>query len=70
MDLKLQRLPDRNPVKLAVGLPPDLHQLLNEYASLYAEAYGQSETIADLIPYMLKAFLESDRAFLKARSGK
>ena len=30
---------------------------------------GQEETIADLIPSMLTAFLDSDRAFAKARSG-
>lgn len=67
-DLKLAQLPDRTPVKLGVSVMPDLHQALNEYAALYAQAYGREEPIADLIPAMLAAFLESDRAFSKGRS--
>lgn len=69
MTLKLPRLPDRNPVKLTVGLPPDLHQALSDYAALYAETYGRTEAVADLIPYMLQGFLDSDRAFLRSRRG-
>jgi hypothetical protein len=67
MDLKLARLPDRNPVKLAISVPPDLHQALADYAALYAQAYGQEESVADLIPFMLRSFLDSDRAFARAR---
>ena len=69
-DLKLARLPDRTPVKLAVQVMPDLHQALVDYAKLYAQAYGQEEAVADLISAMLVAFLESDRSFAKARGGK
>jgi len=36
------------------------------YAALYAEAYSREESVAELIPAMLTAFLESDRAFAKA----
>ncbi|HWU96348.1 MAG TPA: DUF2274 domain-containing protein, partial [Sphingomonas sp.] len=39
------------------------------YAALYKEAYGQEEAVSDLIPSMLTAFLDSDRAFAKARLG-
>lgn len=67
-DLKLGKLPDRVPVKLMVAILPDLHQALQDYAALYAQAYGQEEPIAELIPAMLASFLESDRAF--ARRGK
>lgn len=67
--LKLARLPERTPVKLSISVPPDLHQALADYASLYAEAYGHAETITDLIPAMLAAFLASDREFLRARPG-
>ena len=69
-DLKLATLPDRTPVKLAVQVMPDLHQALVDYTKLYAQAYGQEEAVADLIPAMLTAFLESDRSFAKARGGK
>ncbi|MGQ2931630.1 MAG: DUF2274 domain-containing protein, partial [Sphingopyxis sp.] len=33
----------------------------------YEVAYGKREKPADLIPYMLWAFLESDREFSKQR---
>ncbi len=67
-ELKLAQLPDRTPVKLGISVMPDLNQALNEYAALYAQAYGREESVADLIPAMLAAFLESDRAFSKGRS--
>jgi hypothetical protein len=67
-DIKLGRLPDRTPVKLAITVTPDLHQMLQQYASLYKETYQQEETVAELVPAMLRAFLESDRGFTKART--
>ena len=66
-DLKLAKLPDRTPIKLTVAVLPELHAKLEGYAQLYAEAYGASEPIAELIPAMLNAFLDSDRAFTRAR---
>jgi len=68
-DLRLPKLPDRTPVKLSIQVTPQLFADLTRYAGLYREAYGQEEAIADLIPPMLTAFLDSDRAFAKARSG-
>ena len=65
--LKLAKLPDRTPVKLAITLAPDLKRSLDDYAELYRETYGHSEAVVDLIPHMLAAFLSSDRAFSKAR---
>ena len=44
-----------------------LNQALCDYQKLYAATYGASEKIADLVPFMLEAFLDSDRAFAKAR---
>ena len=64
--LKLAKLPDRTPVKVAVTLSPELNRGLQTYAELYREAYGTSESVAELIPYILKSFLESDRSFAKA----
>ncbi|RJF91468.1 DUF2274 domain-containing protein [Sphingomonas cavernae] len=66
-ELKLAKLPDRTPVKLTISVSPDLHRALNQYAALYSEIYGQEEPIAELIPAMLGSFLESDRAFARAR---
>jgi hypothetical protein len=70
-ELKLAKLPDRTPVKLTISLMPDLHEALTDYAALYAQAYGRDEPITELVPAMLGAFLEGDRAFSRARaSGK
>lgn len=66
-ELKLGKLPDRTPVKLSITLTPDLQGQLQAYASVYAATYGVDEPVADLIPAMLAAFLESDRAFVRAR---
>lgn len=67
--LKLAKLPDRTPVKVTVTLNPDLHRALRDYTALYKAEYGDTETIADLIPYMLASFLDGDRAFTKARKS-
>jgi len=67
VEIKLGRLPDRTPVKLAITITPDLQGALNDYAAIYAQAYGREEPVAELIPAMLTAFLESDRNFARAR---
>lgn len=66
-ELKLAKLPDRTPVKLAITVTPDLLNGLRDYAAIYAQTYGTEEPVADLIPAMLTAFLESDRNFIRAR---
>ena len=68
-ELKLGKLPDRTPVKLSVTVTPDLHQALQDYAALYADAYGRNELVVELVPAMLTAFLDSDRAFARSRSA-
>jgi hypothetical protein len=67
MELKLAKLPDRTPVKIAITVPPELNRKLVLYTELYNTRYaGSEETIADLIPYMLADFLEADKNFAKA----
>jgi hypothetical protein len=66
-DLKLAKLPDRTPVKITISIPPDLHQALAEYAEMYREAYGDAESVQELIPAMLASFLGSDRGFVRQR---
>jgi hypothetical protein len=68
-DLKLGKLPDRTPVKIAITVSPELNRALGQYAELYRAAYGQAEAVADLIPFMLDAFLDGDRGFAKARKS-
>lgn len=65
--LKLQALPDRIPSKLTITLTPDLKKALDDYARLYARTYGAEEPVAELVPFMIEAFLNGDHAFKKAR---
>ena len=68
MDLRLPKLPDRTPVKISVTVSPELNAMLKDYCEVYQRIYpGQKESVADLIPYMLDAFIQSDRGFAKAR---
>lgn len=68
-DLKLGKLPDRTPVKLTITITPDLQSSLQAYASVYAATYGVEEPVVDLTPAMLRAFLDSDRAFDQTRAA-
>lgn len=65
--LKLSRLPDRTPVKINLHVDPELHRDLEDYACVYRAVYGDDEKIPALIPFMLRAFIESDAAFKRAR---
>lgn len=67
-ELKLSKLPDRTPVKLTISISPQLNQALQDYAAAYKAAYGSVESVGDLIPFMLEAFLESDRSFARYRA--
>jgi hypothetical protein len=61
--MKLSKLPDRTPVKLTTTLMPNLAARLRDYADFYAETYGNREEVADLVPFMLEAFLDGDADF-------
>jgi len=63
--LKLPKLPDRAPVKVSISLQPELNRRLQAYAEFYRDIYGEAESVAELIPYMLDAFIVTDRAFAK-----
>ncbi|HWU49738.1 MAG TPA: DUF2274 domain-containing protein [Asticcacaulis sp.] len=62
-EIRLPRLPDRTPVKVQISLPADLHQSLQDYAAHYEATYAVKEPLSELIPFMLEAFLSSDRSF-------
>ena len=70
-ELRLAKLPDRTPVKIGISVTPELHAALAAYAyaDAYQAAYSSTESVAELIPYMLAAFIESDSGFRKARRG-
>jgi len=66
-ELKLAKLPDRMPVRITITLSPELNRALRQYAEIYRSTYGQVESVAELIPFMLDAFLDSDKGFARAR---
>lgn len=66
-DLKLDKLPDRTPVKITITVSPDLSRALTDYAEIYRSVYGQREKVEELIPFMLEKFLDGDSSFKKAR---
>ena len=68
--IRLAKLPDRAPIKLTITLGPDLAARLRTYADLYAETYGAREEPAELVPYMLEAFLNGDLEFRRASRAK
>lgn len=64
-ELKLAKLPDRTPVKLTITLGAEVHQMLKDYAEVYQATYGTAEQVIDLIPFMLEAFIQSDKGFIR-----
>lgn len=64
--MKLSKLPDRAPVKLSVTLTPSLDARLRNYAEFYTKTYGVREEVADLVPFILTAFLDGDADFRRA----
>ena len=65
--LRIGPLPDRTPVKLSLSIDPSLRSDLEDYAAVYAEAFGDRPGIEALVPVMLEAFLASDTGFRRAR---
>jgi hypothetical protein len=43
-----------------------LKMQLDSYVALYNKNYSATETVSDLIPYLLEGFLKSDKGFTKA----
>ena len=67
MTLKLDKLPDREAIKISFTASAELKAALNDYAEIYRRSYGQKESVADLIPFMLEAFINADPGFKRAR---
>jgi hypothetical protein len=67
--LRLGPLPRAELVRMTVNLPMSVKADLDRYAEVYRRTYGQTAIAADLIPDMIAAFMERDRAFRKARQA-
>ena len=65
--LRIGKLPDLTPVKMTIHVEPDVHRMLEDYAAVYAQSYGEKISPAALVPSMLASFLASDNGFKKAR---
>ena len=63
--IKLSKLPERAQVRLTINISPDINRALAGYAEFYRATYGQEESIAELLPAIVGAFLESDKAFVR-----
>ena len=67
MTLKLGPLPDRESAKITFTAHAELKAALSDYAEIYRQAYGKDEGVAELIPFMLDAFMNADPGFKRAR---
>ena len=67
MTLKLGPLPDRETAKITFTADAELKTALSDYAEIYRQTYGKDEGVAELIPFMLDAFMNADPGFKRAR---
>jgi len=65
--LRIAKLPNLTPVKLTLSLEPEVHQMLEDYAKIYGNSYGETVKPAELVPYMIAGFLATDNGFKRAR---
>jgi hypothetical protein len=52
-----------------VSFAPDDHADLVRYTDMYAETYGEPAAPADLVPFIVRAFLAEDREFKRVKKG-
>lgn len=65
--LRLGPLTMAEVVRLTVVIPAAIKSDLDRYAELYGAAYSEAVDAAALVPHMLAAFMERDRAFRPGR---
>ena len=64
--LRLGPLPKTTPVKVTIVVTAEFKAELDRYAEAHARAWGDSVDVADLIPHMLRSFVDGDKAFRRA----
>ena len=67
--LRIAKLPNLTPVKLTVSLEPEVHQMLEDYAKIYGDSYGETVNPAELVPSMIAGFMAMDNGFKRARKA-
>lgn len=65
--LRIGKLPDLTPVKLTVSLEPEVYRMLEDYARIYGENYGEVVKPAELVPPMVAGFIATDNGFKRSR---
>ena len=68
-DLRIGKIPDLTPVKMTISVDPETHHMLEDYARIYGESYGEAVKPAELIPSMIAGFLATDNGFKRARKA-
>lgn len=66
-DLRIGKIPDLTPVKMTISVDPETHHMLEDYARLHTESYGDPVKPAALVPLMISGFLATDNGFKRAR---
>lgn len=61
--LSLGALPKTETVRVTITLSADLKSLLDHYAVVHSQTYGEAVDAVGMIPHMLAAFVERDRGF-------
>ncbi|MDQ7734340.1 DUF2274 domain-containing protein [Halomonas sp. SpR1] len=56
-------LPSNQAIKLTFVCPASLKAVLDRYAALHAQTYGEAVYAVTLIPHMLEEFVAADRGF-------
>lgn len=68
--LRLGPLPKTEAVKLTVTVTTELKQLLDGYAELHSQTWGETVDATALILHRLEAFMARDRGFRHQARGK
>ena len=67
--LRIGKLPDLTPVKMTVSLDREVHDMLQDYARIYSDSYGEAIKPTELVPSMIANFLATDNGFKRARKA-
>jgi hypothetical protein len=67
--LRLGPIPKATPVKITIVVTSEFKTQLDRYAEMHARAWGDRADVADLIPHMLRSFVEGDKVFRRASRG-
>ncbi len=61
--MRLKRVRNLVPVRVAGRVPGDLHEVLTAYTRYYREEHGEPIGLWPLVVQMVRAFVDDDRAF-------